>query len=79
MNESINILLSILQKKDHKLAIETLKGSLDNNGMSEEYNDVLKSYLDLGYALFEEHNYEKATLQCMNLYHLVQKCHITNS
>ena len=79
MNELINILLAILHNKDHKLAIETLKKSIDNNGMSKEYNDVLKSYLDLGYDLFEEHNYEKATLECMNLYHLVQKYHISNS
>ena len=72
MNDLLNILIALLQKNDHKLAIETLKASIDHNGMSKEYNDVFKSYIDLGYALFEEKDYEKSKIECTKLINLLQ-------
>ena len=73
MNDLLSIFITLWQKNEHKVAIETLKKSLDNNGMSKDYNDVFKSYLDIGVAFFEDQDCEKAKLECLKLVDLLQK------
>lgn len=72
-NYFINLMIAALQHNDRKIALETIKEAIDNNGMSKDYNDIINSYIELGFEFFEEQDTNKAKMECMNLYRLMDK------
>ncbi len=72
-NYFINLIIAALQHNDRKIALETIKEAIDNNGMSKDYNDIIKSYIELGFEFFEEQDANKAKIECLNLYSLIDK------
>lgn len=61
------------QRNQCKISVEMIKDAIDQNNLPREYNDVLKSIVDLGYAFCEERNYDKAKMECVKLSVLIDK------
>lgn len=55
------------------MSFEIIKAAIDKNNLPKEYNDVLKSIVDLRYAFFEERNFGKAKAECGKLILLMDK------
>ena len=70
----LNMLVAISQQNHGKVTIESLKDAIDQSNMPNENKEFFKSYIDLGYDFFEEHNHDKAKGECLNLMRLIDKC-----